>query len=171
MKTFAALPGLPGYGDLPLQFSSTGIGMHSEGFVVEFFPKGNPSWIGNFQRGLTRLDEVLQHPNGDAVIVIAGGDCYIVDIASKLLIETFGGQFVAAIKIPDKSMVVLESSTDFEAVDQKGKAWRSERISWDGIRNVALQQNVLTGEAWSYEDIWIPFSLNLTTGKHEGGAF
>jgi hypothetical protein len=166
---FSALPGLPAYREAPLQFSSTGMGMHSEGFVVEFFPPQNPSWIGNFQRGLTSLDKVLRHPDGESAIVIAGGECYIVDVSERRLIENFGGQFTSVMQVPNKSMVVLESPTGFEAVGSNGRVWRSKRVSWDGIRNVVIHEDQLIGEAWNL-DSWLPFRLDLDTGKHEGGA-
>jgi hypothetical protein len=169
-NNFEILPGLPAHGELPLQFSSTGMGMHSEGFVVQFFPLNASSWIGNFQRGLTKLDYVLDHPNGEAVIVVAGGECYVVDLKGKQSIENFGGDFVSAIEVPNKPLIVFESFVDFERVGPKGRIWRSNRISWDGMRNIAIKGDELVGEAWSYEDIWKPFRLNLDTGKHEGGA-
>ena len=144
--------------------------MHSEGLVVQFFPSQAFSWIGNFQRGLTKLDKVLDHPNGNSIIVVAGGECYVVDLTKKKLIENFGGDFLSAIEVPTKPLIVFESHTDFEAIGPTGRIWRSNRISWDGLRNVVVQETELYGEAWSYEDIWIPFKLNLDTGEHEGGA-
>ena len=81
VEKFKILAGLPVYGDLPEQFSATGIGMHREGFVVQFFPSEKiASWIGNFQRGLNFFDEAFEHPDGSSVVVVAGGECYIVDV-------------------------------------------------------------------------------------------
>lgn len=146
---FKILSGLPAYGELPLQFSASGMGMHSEGFVVQFFPLETPSWIGNFQRGLTKFDSVLNHPNGDAVIVAAGGECYTIDLNRKHLIEHFGGDIVSAIEVPSKPLIVFEGSVRFEGVGTTGRLWRSNRISWDGIRNTEIQGEELLGEAWS----------------------
>ena len=171
VEKFKILAGLPAYGELPEQFSATEMGTHSEGFVVQFFPAQNlASWVGNFQRGLTSLNEVLEHPDGSSVIVVSGGECYIVDVESRKLKENFGGAFETVIRIPEKNIFIFGTSTDFEALDSSGRVWQSRRISWDGIRSLKLESDTLTGEAWSFEDIWIPFSLDVNSGEHKGGA-
>lgn len=170
MTNFKILLGLPAYGELPKQFSATGTGMHREGFVVQFFSSNNSSWIGNFQRGLTSLDQAIQHPDKSSVIVIAGGECYVVNAENKELKDNFGGTFETILNIRGKEIVILGTSTDFTAVDSNGIRWESLRISWDGIRSLMLEDEQLSGEAWSFEDVWLPFSLNINTGEHKGGA-
>lgn len=146
------------------------MGMHREGFVVQFFLSDNRSWVGNFQRGLNFFDEALEHPDGSSVIVVAGGECYIVDVENRKLKETFGGMVETLIRVPEKNVVIFGSCVDFEAIGASGCAWQSRRISLDGIRDLKLKGDTLTGEAWSFEDIWIPFSLDVNSGKHIGGA-
>ncbi len=171
MKRFQILSGLPAYGELPEQFSSTGMGTHSEGMVVEFFPnETSSSWIGNFQRGLTSLDKVLAHPNGSSAIVIAGGECYIIEIENRKLKESFGGMYETVFCIFEKNIVILGTSIDFDALNASGHLWQSQRISWDGLRHLKQEENILSGEAWSLGNTWIPFSLDIDSGKHTGGA-
>ena len=171
VEKFKILAGLPVYGDSPEQFSATGMGTHSEGFVVQFFPSGNnTSWVGNFQRGVNSFDEVLEHPDGSSVIVVAGGECYIVDVENRKLKDNFGAMFETVIRVPEKNIVIFGSCIDFEALDASGRIWQSRRISLDGIRSLKLEGDTLTGEAWSFEDIWIPFSLDVNSGEHKGGA-
>jgi hypothetical protein len=171
MEKFKALDGLPVYGDLPELFSATGMGIHREGFVVEFFPTENrASWVGNFQRGGTQLNEVVEHPDGSDVIVIAGGECYVVNVENRQLKDNFGGYFNVIIPVPEKDILIFGSSIDFEAHGSSGRVWRSGRISWDGVRLLKLEGDTLTGEAWSFEDVWIPFSLDVNSGEHKGGA-
>lgn len=65
VKTPRILPGLPGVGSLPLQFSATGQGMHREGLVVEFGDdEEGGRWVGNFQPGCTRLSAVFTDEEG-----------------------------------------------------------------------------------------------------------
>ena len=68
-KIFA---GLPGEGPLPLQFSATGQGLHSEGFVVLFSAEGPPSWIGSFQPELSKFNCVLNGTSAFDVTVVTG---------------------------------------------------------------------------------------------------
>ncbi len=171
VEKFKILAGLPVYGDLPEQFSATGMGTHREGLGVEFFPSENrASWVGNFQRGVTQLNEVFEHPDGSSIVVVAGGECYIVDVENRTLKETFGGMFETLIRVPEKNLVVFGTCLDFEALGIGGRVWQSRRISWDGIRSVKLNGETLMGEAWSLDDVWLPFSLNVNTGEHKGGA-
>ena len=61
------LEGLPVYGPMAVPFSATGQGTHREGLVVRFSPVTG-TWVGNFQRGLTSLDDVCAHPDGRHVV-------------------------------------------------------------------------------------------------------
>lgn len=171
VEKFKILAGLPAYGDLPEQFGADGMALHREGFVVQFFPSENrASWVGNFQRGMTSLDTVLEHPYGSSIIVVASGDCYIVDIESRELKDNFGGAFETIISVPKKNIIIFGTSTDFEALGVSGRIWRSRRVSWDGIRSLKLEGDTLTGEAWGLGDSWLPFSLDVKSGEHKGGA-
>lgn len=171
VEKFKILTGLPGYGELPEQFSTDGMGTYREGFVVEFLPsKNHASWVGNFQRGANSFDKVLEHPDGSFIIVVAGGECYIVDVENRKLKDNFGVMFETVICVPEKNIIIFGTCVDFEAIGVSGRIWRSRRISWDGIRNLKFECDTLTGEAWSFEDIWIPFSLDINTGEHTGGA-
>jgi hypothetical protein len=61
---------------MAVPFSLSGQGLHREGLVVSFAaPSG--TWVGNFQRGDASLDEVLAHPDGQHVVVVAGGNAYV----------------------------------------------------------------------------------------------
>lgn len=168
---FRILEGLPATGDLPTQFSATGIGMHSEGLVAKFWSESSDeSWIGNFQRGLNLFDQAVQHPNLVDIIIVAGGDVYVVNPERRTLQDNFGGDFETITAVPDQSLFIFGTSIDFVAVGSKGRAWRSARIALDGIRSMKLENGMLTGEAYTLEDQWTPFSLDVASGEFTGGA-
>ena len=168
---FKILEGLPATGDLPIQFSATGMGMHSEGLVSKFWSESsNESWIGNFQRGLNLFDHAVQHPNLVDIIIVAGGDVYIVNPERRTLQDNFGGDFETITAVPDQSLYIFGMSIAFEAVGPKGRTWRSARIALDGIRSLNLEGSDLTGEAYNQDDQWIPFSLDVVSGEFTGGA-
>lgn len=89
--TFRILPGLPGEGAAPKQFTYGHKRTHSEGLVVEFSPPAAPSWVGNFQPAIGSHFGTATHPNAHDVIVVAGGECYVVDPVTSELKATFGG--------------------------------------------------------------------------------
>ncbi len=162
---FRILEGLPATGDLPIQFSATGMGMHSEGLVIAFSSESSgESWVGNFQRGLSNFDDAVRHPNGVDVIVVAGGEAYVVNPATHSLQENFGGAFETISEVPDAKYLIFGTSTDFVAVGPAGRVWRSERIALDGVRSLHLDGLTLKGEADNGFDKWLPFSVDVLTG-------
>jgi hypothetical protein len=72
------IPRLPATGPCPEQFSATGRGMQQEGIVIEFFPEGKPSWIGNFQSGSASYSAVLPQLDGTSLVVIAGRHMWLI---------------------------------------------------------------------------------------------
>lgn len=172
MARFEVLPGLPPYGDWPEAFTATGQGRHREGYVVRFESDGAASWVGNFQPGLSSLDTVLQHPNGRELLVIVGGQGYVVDPSNRAKREYFGAQIEMALEVPELNSVVFGNGLWFESLGPEGWRWRSERISWDGMRDLRREGLRLIGEAWSpLEDSWLPFELDLQSGGFSGGSY
>ena len=172
MERFRILPGLPSTGDWPEQFSATGRGTHSEGFVVEFLPERKPSWVGNFQPGLTHFEAVLPLPNGMSFVVIAGGQAYVIDPDERRQLMTFGGQIDTALVAPEVSLVILSNGIDLEAWNENSRRWKTRRISWDGIWDLKIDRGCVTGQAWDpFEDCETPFSVDLRTGDVEGGSY
>ncbi len=108
---FEVLPGLPAVGPYPDQFAPEGRPTHSEGFVVRFIPELGDSWVGNFQRCLSSFDEVVPHPNEMDLLVIAGGQAYVIDPISRKRKNVFGGAIVGAYKITERRLVILNHQT------------------------------------------------------------
>jgi len=161
------------YGPMALPFTATGQGTHSEGLVVRFH-SSTGVWVGNFQRGLSSLDQVLAHPDGRHVVVVAGGSAYVVDAENHSLVETFGAQIEHIFVVAANSLVLFGNGLWFEALGPSGTAWRSRRISWDGMRNVTVTGLVVRGEAYAPEGAkgtWYPFEVDLPTGTVSGGSY
>ncbi len=171
--SWEVLDGLPVYGPMAEPFSGTGRGTHREGLVVRFSPSTG-SWVGNFQRGLTLLDQVFAHPNGRHVVVVAGGTAYIVEADSHDLIGHFDAQIEQIVSVPENGLVLLGNGLWLEALGPAGTAWRSRRISWDGMRNVSVDGAIVRGEAYAPEGpqgSWCPFEVDVRTGTVRGGSY
>ncbi len=167
------LDGLPPYGSMAEPFSEMGQGAHREGLVVKFYPPTG-SWVGNFQRGVSSLDEVFIHPDGQHVVVVAGGTVYVIDVEDHQLITHYGGDIEQIILVPANGLVLLGDGIRFEAFDSTGTVWRSRRISWDGMRNVSLTGTIVRGEAyapWGPHGMWYPFEVDALTGAVSGGSY
>ncbi len=171
--TWEILDGLPAYGPAAQPFSATGFGTHSEGVVVKFLATSG-EWMGNFQRGMSSCDEVFQHPDGRHLVVVAGGTAYVVDPEARLLARHFGAQIEHVIPIPGEPLVLLSNGLWLEALDARGTAWRSRRISWDGFRGLALDGHLLRGEAYAPEGVdgaWYGFEVDVRSGEVTGGSY
>jgi len=167
------LDGLPAYGPMAEPFSATGQGTHREGLVVRFFPPTG-SWVGNFQRGLSSLDEVFAHPDRRHVVVVAGGTAYVLDAEGHNVVAHFGVQIEQILLVPESNFVLLGNGLWFEALGPTGTVWRSRRISWDGMRNVTLAGTIVRGEAYAPEGLdgtWYPFEVDVMTGSVSGGSY
>jgi hypothetical protein len=166
--TYEVLPGLPAYGPLAEPFSPTGQGKHREGLVVRFTSETGESWAGNFQRDLGGIDRIVDHPNGSAIIVIAGGQGYIVDPTSR---KCLGYLIKSLFVVAELNSIVLGNNLEFEAICATGFLWRSRRVSWDEMRNLSISDLTLTGEASDLGELWIPFAIDLVTGEVSGGSY
>jgi hypothetical protein len=168
---FRILPSLPPYGPLPVQFSATKSGMHKEGLAVEFYPDSATPWVGNFQRGVSQFDRVLDHPDEMLVVVIAGGQGYIVDPSTRSQLASLGVDIDCVFDIPSPKQLIIGNGLWFESHSEYGRQWKTPRISWDGMRSVTLAGDELRGEAWTpLGERWVPFSLNIRSGRVVGGT-
>ena len=166
------LDGLPAYGPPAIGFSSSGRGLHSEGLVVAFEGSGHNPWVGNFMRGMTKFDYVVEHPNKHHTIVIAGGEGYVVDPVSADLFSILGAAITGLVNHPMGDRLVFNfQDISFGALGRDGWVWKSRRVSWDGLRSLHVSENNLEGEAWRYDNAWISFNLNLETGAVSGGSY
>jgi hypothetical protein len=133
MDCFKVLPGLPSTGPMYIPFTATGHGKYSEGLAVEFqAPTGDP-WVGNFAKGLTLFSAAVAHPDGKKVIVISGGQGYVVDPITRTLVEAFGGWWEAVVAVPERNLIIFQSPFNFLAINPAGRLWETRRLSLEAI--------------------------------------
>ena len=116
---------------------------------------------------------MVDYPDANRIVVIAKGQGYIMTPDKELPIDTFGGDIRDAIKTAGKKIVLVDDIY-IRFLEEKGIVWQSERISWDGIKDIKLVDNILTGLSYDPMDSineWIPFSINLYTKEIIGGSF
>ncbi len=140
--------------------------------MVRFFPAHGDSWVGNFvgPAGGPTCNRVLEHPNKRDVIVIAKGEGYIVDPNARKVRKQFASVW-GVFSVPAFDLVVLQGLVDFRAIKADDSGWRSDRISWDGFRNIEIRGTELLGEALSLSDAGVPFRLDLLTGHCANGIY
>jgi hypothetical protein len=168
---FEILPGLPPYGPMAISFTKNGAREHREGLVVRFYPTASEPWVGNFIGGVNAYNAVLDPPNETYVIVVARGEACIVD-PERRAVHRMAWDTEQVISVPSLRSIIFQSLTDFIAVGADNSGWISQRISWDGFRNVEVHETDLLGEAYSpVSDAWVPFRLDLLTGHCTDGIY
>ena len=148
-------------------------GPHVEGLVIEFYPASGEKWVGNFHEGgVGGTTEVIEHPNGKCIIVVAAGDAYIVDPETRSLVsELGGGPIMNIVQVPDLELVLLVDPFRLTAIGPEGVRWRTRDVAVDGIRSTQVTGTTLSGEANAIDDSWQSFTVDLKDGRVGGGAY
>lgn len=100
------------------------------------------------------------------MVVIAGGQAYQVDPATRTCLKNFGGTIVEILENSSRGIVVIAGLTNLWLLDTNGERWVSGRISVDGIRQLRIEGESVAGEAYDPTfDRWYPFVVSLKTGR------
>src|SRR5689334_22395554 len=170
---FRILPGLPPYGPPARPFPENWGRTGREGFVVEFQPGTPEAWVANFRPGyFPAIQRVFAHPNDRDVVVIAGGDVWIVEPGEHRAHQIEGAvDGVWEVKGPP-GLVFSRQGLALSRLGREGIVWHTRRLSWDGFDEVRIEGDELRGLAWSpVEDRSFPFTVDLRTGRSQGGSF
>lgn len=166
------LPGVPLSG--LRYFSDKGRGGR-DGVMLRVVPREAESWVGMFAFGSfggVGISKVLSLPEPDWLCVVARGAGYVVDVSSPA-----SWQVVPAIPIIEArsvlaaSVVVVADQTKIIAYGETGLKWRTERLSWDGLKTVAIRDQTLVGEYWDIRTERVAtFEVDLLSGASRGGV-
>lgn len=153
--------------------TDTGEPFYSEGFVVRFYKADGLEWVANFQPGWSDLKQVIEFEKTQNILVIANGTCYLMDPNETKPIDVFGASYSNIFKAGNDRLV-LQDLTDLTIVEPDGSHWNSKRISWDGLKEIKVMNNCVTG--LSYNPIldgeeWNTFTYDLNTKRLTGGSF
>jgi hypothetical protein len=169
---FEVLESLPSTGPLPRWVPESWQRTGGEGFVVRFLPRSAAAWVANFRPSGSDYRGIYTHPDGQHLLVFAGGDTYLVDPESESV--TFWAELfvTGAWQLEDSADLLVETSgVAFARIGAAGIAWRTRNLSWDGFHNVRLSADRVWGQAWSpITEGEHPFSVHLESGRATGGA-
>ena len=112
-------------------------------------------------------------PNPDELCAVAGGYAYILDtlhpersthIPLKPVVEV--------LPAPSQNLLLFAGFHTIAAWGTGGEAWHTQRLSWEGIRITGVEGTTLHGTGWNMlTDKDVPFTIDLSTGRHEGGGY
>ncbi|QHS50325.1 hypothetical protein [Edaphobacter sp. 12200R-103] len=111
-------------------------------------------------------------PNPDELCAVAGGYAYVIDIAHpERSTHVPLKPVVQILAVPSHNLLVFVGFHNLYAWGGGGEAWKTERLSWEGIRITGIDDDTLHGTGWNmFTDRDAPFTVDLRNGKHQGGG-
>jgi len=173
IKQYEILDALPTYGPMYIPVTKNGEPFFSEGFVVRFYKPDGTEWVANFQPGWTDLKEIYELKDTSNLLVIACGICYIMNPNETKPISVFGVGYVKVLKTQDERLI-LQDQTDLTIIETNGFHWDTERISWDGLKELNIENNIVSGLSYdpmNDADEWITFTFDIDTKTLTGGSY
>ncbi len=146
---------------------------YSEGFAVRFNKTNGTQWVANFQPGWTDLKTIVEFADTTNLLVIAFGTCYLMNPDEIKPLSVFGVGYLTTFTTQD-GRLILQNQIHLTIVEPNGTYWDTERISWDGLKELVLNNNLVTGLAYDPmddADEWVNFSYNIDTKELIGGSY
>ena len=112
-------------------------------------------------------------PNAGEICVLAGGYAYVAAVsAPERVILLAMKPVVSVLPVVDAGLLLFVGFQTVLAWGREGKAWETERLSWEGVRVTGVSGEVLEGFGWDLiRDVEAAFRVDLRTGEHEGGGW
>ena len=107
-------------------------------------------------------------PHPDWICAVSGGYAYLVNTTSPEQFEQIEYRPVLQVRtLAEHQLLLFTGHHSMLAWGTQGKAWRSGRLSWEGVEITRIEGNFLYGIGWDlHTDRDVPFSIDLRTGAH-----
>jgi hypothetical protein len=139
-------------------------------------PAGGGTFLATCALGFTDATMptgVFACPNAVDMCAVAGGYAYIIDTAQPEHSTHITLKPVVEVRpLVAQELLLFVGFHSMMAWGRNGVVWESARLTWEGVRVVSIDGNVLHGLGWNLlTDREVAFSLDLLTGQHQGGGF
>jgi hypothetical protein len=106
-------------------------------------------------------------PNPDWLCALSGGYAYLIDVNDpQQFIMLHYRPVLKVLPLVDQNLLLFVGHHAILAWGPDGEAWQSDRLSWEGVTIIRIENNTLDGKGWDLmTDKDLPFSLDLQTGK------
>jgi hypothetical protein len=112
-------------------------------------------------------------PHPQWICGVAGGYAYMIDTTNPARWEQVEYRPVTAVTpIAGQQLLVFSGFHSLLAWGSEGLKWKTERLSWDGVRITDVKDQTLHGLGWDLKsDRELEFEVDLASGKHRGGGY
>jgi hypothetical protein len=148
------------------------LGTGSEYLWFEMTPIDGEPWVGGFECGPGRLTGLFATPCPEVICVVAKGQGFWVPVLAPGDFEIIRSiPIQEVLVVPGKHALVFADYTELEAYGSSGFLWRTERLSWDGLKVTEVTAEAIRGTAWdSPANREVPFAVDIESGASEGGS-
>ena len=109
-------------------------------------------------------------PDADWICLVAGGYGYVASTLEPERVTLLGLKPVVEVLEGGEVLLFVGFQTML-GWGREGVAWQTEKLSWEGIREVAVRGQEAVGLGWDLvADVEREFRVDLLTGKHVGGG-
>src|SRR5262245_9493225 len=143
--------------------------------IVRVRPQTGQQWIGIFAKGFDSeraITGLLATPHSDWLCAVSGGYAYLVDANHAEQRHFVKSRPVVEIQMAGDARVLIFA--DFQTISgctSEGGLLQTAPLSWEGLKITAINGDELQGLGWdARQDRDIPFTIDLHTGRHAGGA-
>lgn len=142
-----------------------------DGVLVKVAPSGNDTpWFGTFSFGEpqgVKINSVFSCPERDKLCVVAAGRGYIVSANSPAKTYEIPALPITDVRVVlEKGLLLFADFTKIVAIGKGGLAWKSGRLSWDGVQISGINSSYVWGKGWDASRSGpIEFNLDLKNGR------
>ncbi len=111
-------------------------------------------------------------PDPEQFCAVAGGYAYIVSANEpEQWMQVPYRPVISVHPATEQNLLIFCSFHQLWAWGRDGKAWETAKLSWEGLRVTEIASGKLQGFGWDVAtDREVPFTVDLATGSHTGGA-
>lgn len=133
-------------------------------------PAEGAPFLGTFALGFADAaapSGIWSCPNEDDLCAVAGGYVYVVDSRDPERFTHVELRPVLEVRsAPEQKLLLFCGSYSLLAWGTHGLAWKTQRLSSEGLRITEIRDGVLHGFGWDLmTDRDVPFAVDLATGK------
>ena len=112
-------------------------------------------------------------PRPHDLLAVAGGYAYLADtLTPERPLHIPLRPVIQILPAPEANLLLLAGFHTVAAIGPAGLLWQTARLTWEGLTLNGIRDNQLHGLGWDMRtDRELPFTVDLTTGHHTGGAF
>jgi hypothetical protein len=141
-----------------------------DGVMAKIIPGGNDKpWFGLFsfgERKGKRINGIFSCPERNKLCVVAAGRGYIVSANSPGSTNEVPALPITDVRLVlENGLLLFADFTKIIALGRSGLAWKSHRLSWDGVQISGVDSNCVWGQGWDpTSSSFTEFKLDLQDG-------